>query len=107
MSDLKSEKKSTQFAQKVSELSNLMSDTSSKMQKKEGSVPIVIIMGALIPFFVGVGLFFGQPTFVKNVEGNRENTKVFFWTVLFTVVIWVMMYLGMYCSGSYTPAAIG
>ena len=107
MSELQSEKKSTQFAQKVSELSNLMSDTSSKIQKKEGGVSIPIIIGILIPFFIGSGLFWGQPSFVKNKEGDRENKKVFFWTLLFTAAIWTMMYIGMYYSGSHTPIFSG
>ena len=104
MSESKGEKKSTQFEQKVNALSSLMSDTSSKAEKKEGGFPMKIIAGLIIPFVVAVGLFFGKPSFVKNEKDERENSKVFYWTLLITVVIWVLMYIGFYCAGSYVPS---
>jgi len=105
MSESSIEKKSTLFGQKVSALSNLMSDTSSRAQNKEGGgFPMIIIAGLIVPFIIFSGLFFGKPSIVKNPESDeRDNTKVFYWTLLITVVIWVLMYIGMYCSGSYSP----
>ena len=103
-------KKSTLFGQKVNELSDLISSTSTKVSDKEGKSPMVIIGGLAVPLVIFGALFFAQPGFVKEAvaEGEdpasakKSNTKVFYWTVLFTVVIWILMYIYMYCSGSYT-----
>ncbi len=73
------------------------------IESKEKCFPIMIIIGAVAPVLVWLVLYFLQPSFVQKKEGDvyvRNNTKVFYWTVLITLIIWVAMYLFSFCSGS-------
>lgn len=100
--------KSSEFSQKVSNLQRQISAASEKAAGKEKCIPTMLIAGIVAPILVWVLLYFLQPSFVQKKEGTkyvRDNTKVFYWTVLVTVVIWVAMYLFTYCQG-YDSAAM-
>jgi heme/copper-type cytochrome/quinol oxidase subunit 2 len=100
-----SSKKSSIFGQRVEELSNLISGASSKAQEKEGSSIITIGVGALIiPIVIFVSLWFIQPTFVTNTETvppEKNTKKVASWTVLFSIIIWILIYICFSYSGSF------
>lgn len=103
-----SSKKSSTFAEKVAELQEQISSVSEKATGKEKCVPTMLIAGIVAPILVWILLYFLQPSFVQKKEGTkyvRDSTKVFYWTVLITVIIWVAMYLFSYCQG-YQSAAM-
>lgn len=100
--------KSGSYAQKVSDLQSHVSAASAKVADKEKCFPTMLIAGIVAPILVTVLLYFLQPSFVQKKEGTkyvRNGPKVFYWTVLITVVIWIAMYLFTYCSG-YSGAAM-
>ena len=73
-----------------------------KVTRKEKCLPTMLIAGIAAPVLIWLVLYFVQPRFVSEKEGNkhvRSNTKVFYWTVLFTVLIWISMYLWTWCRG--------
>ena len=91
-----------QLQDKISELSHLVKTAKGKLDEKEKCIPIMLIVGAIVPIVVWLALYFIQPAFVKVQEGSkqvRSNTKVFYWTVIITVVAWVAMYLWAWCQG--------
>jgi hypothetical protein len=92
-----SPKKSSIFGQRVEDLSNLISGASSKAQEKEGStVPMIAVAGITIPIVIFIVLWFSQPGFVTKtdvVPPEKDYKKLTSWTILFTIVIWILMYL--------------
>jgi heme/copper-type cytochrome/quinol oxidase subunit 2 len=100
-----SSKKSSIFGQRVEALSDLISGASSKAQEKEGNpMTMVAISGVIIPIVVFIILWFSQPAFVTKTDvtpPEKDYKKITSWTILFTVVIWIMMYLCVnYYGGS-------
>ena len=92
----------SQFETKIRELQKSISKGKSKIARKERCIPTMLIAGIAAPILAWLLLYFIQPRFVQEKEGAksiRSNTKVFYWTVLFTVLIWVGMYLWTWCQG--------
>lgn len=100
--------KAAAFKERVAGLQKEITAVAGKAAGKEKCIPTMLIAGIVAPILVWVLLFFLQPSFVQKKEGVkyvRDNTKVFYWTVLVTVVIWIAMYLFTYCQG-YEGAAM-
>jgi len=87
---------------KIAELGRMVKQQASKLNEKERCIPVMLIAGIIVPIVIWLVLYFIQPEFVKVQEGSkkvRSNTKVFYWTVIVTVIIWVGMYLWTWCQG--------
>lgn len=94
--------KSEGFKKKVEEIQSQLEKMSTKANSKEKCIPTMLIAGVVTPLLLFMLLFFLKPSFVQKKDGNRyerDNTKVFYWTVLATGVVWISMYLYTYCSG--------
>ena len=92
----------SKFEKRVAELQNSIDNANSGVSKKERCIPTMVIAGVIVPFLVIPMLYFLKPSFVQKQEGDkyiRNNTKVFCWGTVFTVLIWVCMYLFSYCRG--------
>jgi hypothetical protein len=101
--------KSEDFKRRVNELQSHISAASDKASKKEKCLPTMLIAGVAAPFFVALVLYFLQPSFVQTKEGTkyvRSSTKVFYYTVAVTVVLWIVMYLFTYCAGWNSAAML-
>ena len=100
--------KSRSFKDKVSELQSHVSAVTDQASNKEKCVPTMLIAGIVTPFLVWILLYFLQPSFVQKKEGAkyvRSGTKVFYWAIIISVVIWIAMYLFTWCKG-YDKAAM-
>jgi hypothetical protein len=56
----------------------------------------IYIVGAIIPLLTWMVLYFWKPSIVRNAKDDHEkvnNTKVFFYSVLFTALAWAALYL--------------
>lgn len=87
---------------RIDELSRLIRQKKEAISRKERCLPTMLIAGVVAPIIVWLLLYFIQPRFVQTKEGSkytRSNTKVFYWTILVTVIIWVGMYLWTWCQG--------
>ena len=96
------------YKQKVSELQGMVDAASKKTASKEKCFPMMMAAGVAAPIIVWGTMFFLQPSFVQKKEGGksvRDNKKVFYWTALITVILWVAMYLFTYCRG-YSNASM-
>ncbi len=90
------------FIEKVDKLQSQLDASNAKVANKEKCVPIMLIIGVIVPLLIFLLLYFLQPSFVQKKEGTkyiRNNTKLFYWTLLITVVLWIAMYLFSYCKG--------
>jgi len=99
---------SSKFKERVSELSEKLKNATQKLSDKEKCIPTMLIAAVIVPILVWILLYFLKPKFVQKQEGGkfvRDGTKVFYWTVLATVVVWICMYLFTYCQG-YTGASV-
>jgi len=87
---------------KIDDLSGLLKSRKEAISRKEKCIPTMLIAGVITPIVIWILLYFIQPRFVQSKEGAkyvRSNTKVFYWTLLITVIIWVGMYLWTWCKG--------
>jgi hypothetical protein len=92
------------FKQRVEELQRELDADASKISLKEKCLPTVIIIGIAIPFVIWGALFFfaTKIPFVSKQEGQkrvRQNSKVFYWTLGFTLLTWVGMYIWAWMIG--------
>jgi hypothetical protein len=97
----KKESRSVEFSRRVEELEKCISGCDKN--KSARCIPTMLIMAALVPVVVWVLLFLVQPRFVQKKEGSksvRDNKRVFYWTLLFTGLVWIAMYGYAWCKGS-------
>ncbi len=95
-------KSSSDYKRKVDKLQKLIEETSGSVSKKEKCLPMIYIIGAVVPFIIGMVLFFLQPSFVQSKSGSeyvRDNKKVTMWTVGLSIGVLLMLFLYSYCSG--------
>ena len=61
-----------------------------------------LVAGIAAPFIIALVLYFLNPKFVqkKGKKAVRDSKKVIQWTVVFTVVIWIALYLYTYCTSA-------
>lgn len=93
---------SSSFESQVQALQERINKQESKIASKEKCLPTMLIAGIVVPFLLWALLYFLQPSFVQKKDGTkyiRDGTKVFYYTVGITLVIWVAMYLFTYCQG--------
>ena len=86
----------------IKELGSRVDAHKNKIMKKEKCLPMMLIAGIIAPVIIWLALYFIQPNFVQTKEGDahtRSNKKVFYWSALITVLIWVGMYLWSWCQG--------
>ena len=94
--------KEQRLASQIEDLEKHLEKERMSIVSKETCFPTMLILGVLAPIIIWVILFFIQPRFVQDKEGNRQvrsNTKVFYWTVIFTLLVWIGMYLWTWCKG--------
>jgi magnesium-transporting ATPase (P-type) len=92
----------SRLEENIDELQRSLDQEKRNICSKENCFPMMLIFGVLAPIIIWIILYFFQPRFVQETEGTRRvrsNTKVFYWTVIFTLLIWVAMYLWTWCRG--------
>jgi len=70
---------------------------------KEKCTPSVVLYAIFVPFAWWLILFWLKPGIVLKKEGSRQirsHTKVFGWTIVLTVVSWIILYAYYYFKGS-------
>lgn len=96
---------SDDFASNIQKLTDLAKEVDlldQDITRKEKCIPIIVIGAIVVPVLAWLLLYFLQPSFVQSKEGLkyvRNNSKVFWWTVIITAIIWGGMYLFTYCKG--------
>lgn len=93
--------KSESFKKKVEDIQAQLDKIGQKASSKEKCIPTMMIAGVIAPLLIFIVLFFLKPSFVQKKNGKRyerDNTKVFYWTVIVTAVVWLGMYMYTYCS---------
>lgn len=86
---------SNDFSSKVDELQADIDRLGKDVTKKDRTIPPQYLFAAVIPILSWVLLYFLQPSFVMNKEGDepvRSNSKVLSWTALISVLLWSGMY---------------
>lgn len=84
------------FEEKVDELSSEVKKLEQSLGGNAKCAPKVLIVGALTPLVAWLGLYFLQPRFVQKKEGEkyeRDSGKVLWWSVIITLIVWLVMYL--------------
>jgi hypothetical protein len=84
-------------------LSSKLNQTSSSIAGKEKCFPTLLAVGIVIPFVIWVLFYLIKPSFVQKKAENgtyqRDMKKVFLWTFIITLILWVCLYLWTYCDG--------
>ena len=91
------------YKEKVKELQAKIEGETKKFEDKEKCFPTMMVMAIAIPIIVWLILYFLQFKFVKKVEAGKEvrdNTKIFYWTVVITLLAWVGLYAYTYYWGT-------
>ena len=87
------------FKSRVDELSRRIDSAKAGVASKEKCVPTLMIIGVIVPILLWLVLYFTQPSFVQQKEGDkytRSTRKVFYWTIGATLVVWVALYMFTY-----------
>lgn len=85
--------------ERIEKLQEQINQTSGTSSNKK--IPLPLVVALIVPIVIFFALFFIQPGFVKKKQGSkyvRCGKKLFQWTLIFTVLIWVGLYLYMYCA---------
>lgn len=84
------------------QLRSLVDQTGQNISTKK-CFPTLLAVGIVIPFVIWVLFYLIKPSFVqkKSEDGTyqRDTKKVFLWTFIVTLVLWVCLYLWTYCEG--------
>lgn len=84
------------FRDKVAQLSAAIDEGSRQVSLKDQCFPMIVGIGAVIPFATMLVLFLTKPSFVKKYEGKKTtlSTKKLFWySIGITLLVWCMMYV--------------
>ena len=95
-------KMSSKYEELLKKLQEGIKNVGGKITSKEKCLPTMLIAGIAAPILIWLVLYFVQPRFVSEKEGNKHvlsKTKVFYWTVIFTILVWIAMYLWTWCRG--------
>lgn len=87
------------YKEKIQKLQSLTEEGERKIKTKETAIPMSVMIGAAVPFIILIILYVLQPKFVTKKEGDkqvRDGTKIFYWTLGLTIVIWGAMYGWVY-----------
>jgi len=87
--------KADTMRKKADELQSHIEAISGKVTKKEKAFPIMMAVGAVIPFVTFAALYFIQPGFVQKKDGTkyvRSTAKTFYWTLGISIAIWAVLF---------------
>ena len=91
------------FEQKVKEMEEQIQKGSPNGPKGGGKCASTLyIIAAIIPVGTFLILYFAKPGFVQSKDGDtnvRSGKKVFWWTLLITFILWIIVYLFGYYRG--------
>ncbi len=88
------------FKQRLDKLTDALDASTRRVSVKDQCFPTVIAIGVVVPFATMLVLFLTKPKFVQKKEGNkslRDSTKIFWYTLGLTMLIWG----GMYVANKY------
>jgi|688.fasta_scaffold26078_2 heme/copper-type cytochrome/quinol oxidase subunit 2 len=84
-------------------LSSVLQDTKASVDGKEKCFPTLLAVGIVIPIVIWILFYFIKPSFVQKKTDSgtyqRDMKKVFLWTFIITLILWVCLYLWTYCDG--------
>lgn len=102
-----SSKKTMDYNQAVQDLGAQVEKTRGSIKNKERCAPYLLIISGVLPVFVFLILFFLSPGFVQTEDDEgqyvRSTKKVFYWTLIFSVLLWIGLYLYSWCKGGKNP----
>jgi len=90
------------FEEKVEQLQQELDSVSKCINTQDKCLPITLIIAALTPVVVALALYFGKFGFVTKKEGNkvvRSASKIFQYTIILTVVVWIILFGVLYGFG--------
>jgi hypothetical protein len=89
------------FGEKVEQLQQELKKAQTTL-RSEKCISVTMIAAGVVPVLVFLVLFFLSPKFVQVRNGNeytRSLKKVFTWTALMSILLWIGIYLFTYCNG--------
>ena len=90
------------YSDKIARLEKSIGELTDNIVSKEKCMPTMVIVAIVSPLIIFLSLFFFSPSFVQrkdNTKYTRNNKKVFFYTLGFSLAIWGLIYLYTLCSG--------
>lgn len=78
-----------------------MSDNNTCGKKKRWGVATMYLWFVVAPIFIWIVLFSTKPSFVSdNVNGEQiiSQQRLLLWTLIFSVVSWIIIYAIYYCK---------
>lgn len=63
-------------------------------------ISTLTIIAIAAPFVVWILLYLVKPSFVKNELDEKSTKKMITWTIIFTVVIWAVLFGYSYFTGN-------
>jgi len=99
----------TKSSEKLAALSSHVQDLEGNIARKEKCFPTTTVIAIAAPFIAGLGLYFLQPSFVQKQEGGkyvRDSKKMLLWTIGFSALVWIALFLFTYCKGGQNPSKV-
>ena len=87
---------SKSFEEEIQSLRQETEMVNNNLNKKKKGLPVMLIAGCAVPILIIFILYILQPSFVQRQDGEdyiRDNTKLFKWSLLISVIIWIIMYI--------------
>ena len=84
---------------RVASLHGSVTDLQNKYNR-EKRIPIMVIIGSIVPVVIFITLFFWKPKFVREYDSDleeyteeRDTKKIFSYTLIISLVVWVGLYV--------------
>ena len=93
---------SLSFEEKVEQLQQELDNVTNSLDKQDKCMPFAVIGAAITPFAIAVALYFMSPRFVtkqQNGKSVRSAGKIFQYTIILTVVVWIILFAILYGCG--------
>ncbi len=94
---------SLSFEEKVAQLQKELDNVTQELDSQDKCLPISVIAAVIAPFAIALILYFVNPKFTQKKSGNkyvRSGGKIFQYTIIFTVIIWAVLFGIVYGCGS-------
>src|SRR5438034_1188898 len=91
------------YAKRIRILESKLTKAGAKATEKESCWPMHGILAGITPFLIGIILWFVKPGFVTKPDGNEvamDYSKLLLWDLVFSAVLWAILYGHYYYFGS-------
>lgn len=91
--------KNTDFTGRINELQTRLNEAKKDASKKGTCIPVIVLIGALIPVLTFVTASISNPSYVQNKDGSRNYKYISTLTLIVSAISWVLLGVFAYYYG--------